>query len=82
MNNECKLTDLIIFQFYKGITCTSLHYFCKIETMLCAQFYAPMRQFLPIYRLIKSIQGTPVNLYTPVKPVEESIKFKAITFKK
>lgn len=50
--------------------------------MLCAQFYAPMRQFLPIYRLIKSIQGTPVNLYTPVKPVEESIKFKAITFKK
>lgn len=80
MNNEYKLTDLIIFQFYKPIACTGLQYFCKIETVLCAQLYAPRRQFLPIYRLIKSIQGTPVNLCTPVKPVEESIKFKTITF--
>lgn len=58
-----------------------MHYFHKIKTMLGAQTYAPRRKFLTIYILIKFIQGTPVNLYSPVKPVEESVKLKTFTFK-
>ena len=66
---------------FNGIACTCLHYFCKIGTMLCAQLYALKRKSLPIYRPIKSIQGTPVNFCSPVMPVEESIKFKTIILK-
>lgn len=48
--------------------------------MLCAKLYAAKRQSLTFHILTKFIQRIAVNFYFAVKPVEESVKLKTITY--